>query len=88
MIKILKEDNEYQSGRYEFIKSKSVLDYDGFTTDYSLYYDRITDTYFTMLGDTDLYEPDIVYADFESDNKNNAIDWFNHYNGFEDFEDD
>ncbi len=28
------------SGQYYFIKSKSVMDSDGFYTDYTMYYDR------------------------------------------------
>lgn len=35
----------YEYPRYKFIKSKSVLDSDGFYTDYTMYYDTESDQY-------------------------------------------
>ena len=76
------------SGPYEFVATKSVQDSDGFYTDYTMYYDPETDTYFMMFGDIDLTEPDPGYADWECETLDQAWEWFNSYNGFADEEDD
>lgn len=81
----ISEDDDFDSDdRYEFLKRKEVYDSDGFTTDYVLYYDRNSGKYFTMFGDMDLYEPDIEYADADFGSYEEAKEWFDSYNGFED----
>ena len=67
------------------LASKSVEDSDGFNTDYTLYTNG--ETYICMFGDKDLYEPDASYADYETENEQDAWDWFNSYTGFADEED-
>lgn len=90
--------NYIQSGIYEELDSddyvddwrelasKSVEDSDGFNTDYTLYTNG--ETYICMFGDKDLYEPDEAYADYETENEQDAWDWFNSYTGFADEEDE
>lgn len=90
--------NYIQSGIYEELDSddyvddwrelasKSVEDSDGFNTDYTLYTNG--ETYICMFGDKDLYEPDASYADYETENEQDAWDWFNSYTGFADEEDE
>lgn len=68
------------------LKSKSVLDSDGFYTDYTLYTNG--STFICMFGDKDIYEPDQAYADYETENEEDAYDWFNSYTGFADEEDE
>lgn len=76
--------NEY----YEFIKSKSVKDMDGFNTDYTMYKDVVTDKYVFVFGDNDIYGPEEGYFDWECDTEAEAEEWFNSYNGFDDEDDD
>lgn len=68
---------------YELIDSKSVMDSDGFYTDYTLYKDNSNGTYFCMFGDVDLYEPDPDYADETFETEREAIEWFSQYKGFD-----
>lgn len=75
------EDNSWKE-----LASKSVEDSDGFNTDYTLYTNG--ETYICMFGDKDLYEPDEAYADYETENEQDAWDWFNSYTGFADEEDE
>lgn len=67
------------------LKSKSVLDSDGFYTDYTLYTNG--STFICMFGDKDIYEPDQAYADYETENEEDAYDWFDNYEGFADEDD-
>lgn len=78
------EDDQYSDWRE--LASKSVEDSDGFNTDYTLYTNG--QTYICMFGDKDLYEPDEAYADYETENEQDAWDWFNSYAGFADEEDE
>lgn len=72
----------------EWIKlnRKPVLDSDGFYTDYTLYTNG--HEYICMFGDEDLYGPDPDYADFSTESEEEAMEWFDSYEGFEDEEDD
>lgn len=89
-------DDEFEKGRdgcyYKYIRSKSVYDSDGFTTDYTLYMkaepveDRFDVSFVTVFGDSDIYRPDDGNYDYETDDLDNAIEWFDSYNGFEDDE--
>ena len=81
------EDEDGYSGdedRYEMIKTKTVLDADGFTTDYTLYYDAFDEKYITIFGDRDFYSPEDTYSDAEFDTREEALEWFDSYTGFED----
>lgn len=67
--------------RYIFIDSKFVLDSDGTTTDYTMYYDTETDTYVFVFGDIELYSPQDEYFDWECETEEEAWEWFNAYEG-------
>lgn len=89
---ILQESlNEYwdriEDTPYYKVASKSVMDSDGFWTEYTMYYNEDEDNYFFIFGDSDLYGPDPDYADWECDTNDEAVEWYNNYNGFEDEED-
>ena len=88
----LGESNYIQSGTYDMLDrpldsiednswkelaSKSVEDSDGFITDYTLYTNG--STFICMFGDKDMYEPDEAYADYETENEQDAWDWFESY---------
>ena len=68
--------------QWELVKSKSVMDSDGFMTDYSWYTNG--DKHIFMFGDIDLYEPDEDYADWVAETEEEATSWFDTYKGFED----
>lgn len=72
---------------YDFIKTKSVKDMDGFNTDYTMYKDVVTGKYVFVFGDTDIYGPEDGYFDWECDTEQEAEEWFNSYTGFDDMED-
>lgn len=70
---------------WQLIDRKSVLDYDGFYTEYSMYTDG--DRYVMVFGDSDIYGPeDESNWDWETDSEETAYEWFNNYHGFEDEE--
>lgn len=79
---ILKET--FDTDNYRKIISKQVMDSDGFYTDYTMYYNPDEDNYFFIFGDEDIYGPDPDYADWTCDTEDEAIEWFDNYNGFED----
>lgn len=74
---------------YVLLDSKRVPDADGFMTDYSLYSNTSGDgaQYVCILGDRDLYSPDnddpdfVPDFDFESDDEDEAREWFDDYTG-------
>lgn len=67
---------------WELLSRKSVPDSDGFLTEYSLYRSSDGSTFICMFGDSDIYEPDLNYADYETDDEDVAWEWFNNYEGF------
>jgi hypothetical protein len=75
--------------RYVFKDVKSVTDSDGFMTEYTMYYDSDLDRYVFVFGDTDLYDPNDGYDefDYECDSRREAEEWFDDYNGFDDDDD-
>ena len=83
---ILKET--FDTDKYKKIMSKLVVGSDGFYTDYTMYYNPDEDNFFFILGDEDVYGPDPDYADRTCDTSEEATEWYNNYNGFEDDYDD
>lgn len=73
---------------YKLIATKSVLDLDGFTTDYTWYKCPVTGDNFFILGDTDFYPPDPAYADYETSDDDVAQEWFDNYEGYVEDEED
>lgn len=82
----MKESEDFE--QYTYIKSKTVYDYDGFTTEYTMYYDEVNDRYVFVFGDSDFYNPNDGYEEFdwECDTEQEANEWFNDYEGFEDLD--
>jgi 5-methyltetrahydrofolate--homocysteine methyltransferase len=72
--------------QYTYVKSKDVYDSDGWRTEYTMYYDEVNDRYVFVFGDSDLYDPNDGYEEFdwECDTEREANEWFDNYNGFED----
>lgn len=70
--------------RYLYEKSKSVLDSDGFYTDYTMYLDTETGNYIFIFGDNDIYSPEDTEPDWECETEEEANEYFDEYNGFED----
>lgn len=72
-------DDDYEQ-IWEKVDRKQVQDFDGFYTDYTLWYNVLTDEWCTVFGDNDLYKP--WNADHDMDFENNeqeARDWFESY---------
>ncbi len=80
------ENPDFSESRYSWVATKDVMDSDGFRTDYSLYQDLETGEYFTVFGDRDLYGPNDAWHDADFDSYDEAMEWFDSYNGFEDEE--
>lgn len=72
----------FDTSKWYFMNTKKVFDSDGFLTDYTWYSDG--NTHIMIFGDKEIYEPDINYADFVTNDEDEAKDWFDFYNGFED----
>lgn len=82
------DDVTYDTGRYEEIKSKEVVDADGFTTDYTMYFDKDEHKYIFMFGDKEVYTPADDYADWMTEDEEIANSWFDHYIGFNEDEEE
>lgn len=80
------EDDEQDT--WEFLKSKSVQDFDGFYTDYSMYFNHDTGMYGFVLGDNEIYGPENTELDWEESQLPAAEEWFDSYTGYEDYPDD
>lgn len=77
-------DPEDHAGGYtewEEVKSKPVLDYDGFYTDYTMWYNQFEDKYVFTFGDKDIYCPENADWDWECENRSEADEWFDDYVG-------
>ena len=69
--------------RFVLIDVKQVRDADGFYTEYAWYMDKKYLSYVFVFGDTDLYEPEDGWFDCEIQNYDEALEWFENYNGFD-----
>ena len=74
--------------QYTYVKSKDVYDADGFRTEYTMYYNEVEDRYVFVFGDSDFYNPNDGYEefDYECDTEREADEWFDNYEGFEDLD--
>ena len=79
-----------ETNPYAEIESKQVPDSDGFMTDYTMYMDMNTGEYVFIFGDKDVYCPDngYFYFDWECETEEEAKEWFDNYNGFDESDDD
>ena len=75
--------------RYGRSSSKSVRDSDGFWTDYTAWID-LDDVgrVIFIFGDNELYDPSNESPDWECDTGENAQEWFDNYEGFDDEDDE
>lgn len=73
--------------KYKKLKSKEVQDFDGWWTEYTLYYDPNKDYYFCILGDPDIYNTP-EDADWEGQSEWEAYEWFDDYESYNDEDDD
>lgn len=72
------------NGNFEKIASKQVPDSDGFYTDYTMYQNLETGEFVFVFGDDDYYSPEDGNYDYECDSEEEAWEWYNSYNGFDD----
>lgn len=79
--------NEGENREWTRVESKSVRDSDGFWTEYTMYKNNAGE-YIFMFGDSEIYDPDPMYADFETDSEKEAREWMDSYEGFEEEEED
>ncbi len=79
----LTESHSPTDSEFEFINSKSVLDSDGFYTDYTWYRSADGLNVF-VFGDNEVYTPEAGYFDYETESDEDAQEWFDSYNGFGD----
>lgn len=77
---------DYDS-KYTKVSSKTVMDSDGFYTDYTWYRDEDGNNVF-VFGDPDIYKPEDGDFDFETESNEVAVEWFDDYRGFEDDNDE
>lgn len=66
---------------WEELDRKTVLDSDGFITDYTLYYNEDEGRYVCIFGDSDYYTPENSDPDFECETEREAREWFDSYRG-------
>lgn len=84
-MKIKESYYDLEDNVYEMLKTKEVPDFDGFSTEYTLYSTVQSGEpyYVCVLGDRDLYDPNdgVVDFDFETDSYAEAMEWFDSYSG-------
>jgi len=78
-------DSSFTEG-WELVERKQVKDFDDFYTDYTMWRNVETGEWCTVFGDNDLYHPWDSDHDADFDTEEEAYEWFNSYNGFDDIE--
>lgn len=74
------DEDDFEDEDWEEVAHKSVQDFDGFYTDYTMY--KMNDGRFICIfGDNELYDPSNANPDFETDNEREANEWFDSYEG-------
>ena len=73
------DDDELQG--WQKLASKEIIDFDGFITDYSLWYNPYSkdDKYVCIYGDDELYTPLTADPDFSCETEQEAWEWFEDY---------
>lgn len=79
---------DYGYDDYEWLATKDVQDSDGFLTDYTMYRRRSDGMYVMVFGDRDFYSPEDGDFDYETEDEQDAWDWFDSYTGFDDEDED
>ena len=73
-----------KEAKWERLITKPVNDSDGFTTDYSMWYNNGEKRWVFIFGDSDAYDPTNTDPDWETEDPEEARQWFLDYKGFED----
>lgn len=73
------DDMDNQEDEFTEIASKSVMDSDGFLTEYTMYRDTASGQYVFVFGDRDYYRPEDGDFDWSCDSEAEAWEWFNSY---------
>ena len=73
-----------KEAKWERLITKPVNDSDGFTTDYSMWYNDGEKRWVFIFGDSDVYDPTNTDPDWETEDPEEARQWFLDYKGFED----
>ena len=76
--------NDPKEAKWERLITKPVNDSDGFTTDYSMWYNKGEKRWVFIFGDSDVYDPTNTDPDWETEDPEEARQWFLDYKGFED----
>lgn len=79
---------DYGYDDYEWLATKDVQDSDGFLTEYTMYRRRSDGMYVMVFGDRDIYSPEDGDFDYETEDEQDAWDWFDSYTGFDDEDED
>ena len=84
----VKENYDYddKNDDYWLINHKSVMDSDGFYTDYTWYKRASDGMNVFVFGDNDIYRPEDEDFDWETKSDEEAEEWFDSYNGFDELE--
>lgn len=84
------DPEDYEGGytEWEKIVSKPVRDSDGFMTEYTMWFNNFDGRYVFTFGDSDIYYPENSDFDWECEDYDEAVEWWNDYNGFEDDDED
>ena len=72
-------DEPDESELWVKVDHKYVEDTNGFTTDYTLWYNEETEEWCTIFGDNDLYHPWDSDHDMDFETEEEARDWFWEY---------
>lgn len=73
-----------KESQWKKLITKPVNDSDGFTTDYSMWYNEGEKRWVFIFGDSDAYNPTNTEPDWETEDPEEARQWFLDYKGFED----
>ena len=80
----LNGEEDSKEGQWKKLITKPVNDSDGFTTDYSMWYNDGEKRWVFIFGDSDAYDPTNTDPDWETEDPEEARQWFLDYKGFED----
>ena len=82
------DPSDYEGGytEWDLVDTKYVRDFDGFMTDYTLWYNQFEDVYICVFGDRDIYYPENSDWDAEFESYEEAREWFDDYVGADDEE--
>lgn len=79
------DPEDYEGGytEWDLIEKKDVMDSDGFWTEYTLWHNEFNDQWVCIFGDSDIYYPENSDYDAEFEDEDEAREWFDSYEGFD-----